>query len=73
MSRPSHPLHQQSDGAGRTNLANQVDVADVDAQLQRGGGDADLDLPVFQLLLGIPPGRPRQAAVVGDDCCFAQA
>ena len=73
VTRAAHPLHQQSDGAWGPDVTHQVDLADVDTQLQRSGGDADLDLSVFQLLLGVPPGRPGQAAVVGDHRLFSQA
>ena len=73
VSGAAHPLHQQSDGARRTNLADQVDLADVDAQFQRRGGDTDLHLSVFQLLLGVPAGGPGQAAVVGDHRFLSQA
>jgi hypothetical protein len=34
----AHALHRGGDGPGRIHLAHQVDAADIDAQLQRGGG-----------------------------------
>ncbi len=36
---PADPLQEGGDAAGGPDLAHQLDRADVDAQLQRGGGD----------------------------------
>jgi hypothetical protein len=46
-------LHGHGDGAGGVDLADEVDVADVDSELERGGGDEDFDLAVFEALLGV--------------------
>ena len=73
MARAAHPLQQHPDGAGRPNLANEVDHANVDTQLQRRRGHADFHLPGFQLLLGGQPGRAGEAAVVGDHQLLTQA
>ena len=36
---PTHPLEEGADGPRGADLADQLDRADVDAQLERGGGD----------------------------------
>ncbi len=59
------PLHGDGDRARGLNLADEVDRADIDTELQRGGGDQDLDLALFQALLGIKTERARERAVVG--------
>ena len=41
-------LHGNADVAGGRYLADEVDVADVDAELERGGSDEDLDLAGFE-------------------------
>ena len=53
-------LQEGGDGTRRTDLANQVDVADVDAQFQRGGGDQYLQVPALELLLRVEPQFLRQ-------------
>ena len=37
MSRAADPLQEAGDGTGRADLADEVDLADIDAELQRGG------------------------------------
>ena len=59
-----HPLQQHPDGAGGTDLANQINIANVDAQLQRRRSHAYLNLPRFQPFLGIQPGGAGKAAVM---------
>ena len=57
---PARPdaLQEGRDRARRAELADQVDVADVDAQLQRGGGDQRLQLAALQPLFGVPGAAP---------------
>ena len=50
-------LHGDGNGARGADLADEVDVADVDAEFERGGGDQDLDLAALQALLGIEAER----------------
>ena len=52
MARAADPLQEAADRARRADLADEVDVADVDAELERGGGDQRLQLAVLQPLLG---------------------
>jgi hypothetical protein len=60
-------LHGYGDGAGAADLADEVDVADVDAEFQRGGGDEDFDLAVFEALLGVEAQGAGERAVVRGD------
>ena len=73
MTGPAHALHEQPDGSGRADLAYQVYVPDVYAQLQRRRGHANPHLAVLQFLFGVQPGRAGQTAVVGDHGLFAEA
>ena len=66
-------LHGDGDGAGGGDLADEVDGADVDAEFERGGGDEDLDLAVFEALLGVEAEGAGERAVVRGDCVFAEA
>jgi len=50
--------------ARRADLANQIDVPDVDPQFQRRRGDDRLELSILQQLLGLLPAAVRQAAMV---------
>jgi hypothetical protein len=72
VARAAGPLQKGGDGAGRADLADQVDVADVQPQLQRGGGHQHLQLAALQALLGIEPRLFRQAAVVRRHRLLAQ-
>ena len=52
MARPADPLQERGDRPRRSDLANQVDVADVDTQFERGRGDDRLELARLQPPLG---------------------
>ena len=64
MARAARALQEGRDRARRSELAHEVDVADVDAELERGGGDEDLELAVLQPLLGLEPQLLGHAAVM---------
>lgn len=66
-------LQERGDRARRAELADQVDLADVDAQLQRGGGHQHLELAALQSLLGVQSQLLRQAAVVRRHVFLAQS
>ncbi len=66
-------LHGDGDGAGGGDLADEVDVADVDAEFERGGGDEDLDFAVLEALLGVEAEGAGERAVVGGDVLGAEA
>ena len=72
MAGAADPLQQARDIARRTDLADQIDVADIDAQFQRRGGDQHLQIAVFEPLLGGQPVLFGHAAVVGRDMFRAQ-
>ena len=58
------PLQEARDRARRAELADQIDVADVDAELERGGRDQRLQLAALQPLLGVEPLLLGEAAVM---------
>ena len=53
MAGAADALHGDGDGASGGDLADEVDVADVDAEFERGGGDENLYLAVFEALFGV--------------------
>ena len=61
------PLQEGRDGAGGAELADQIDIPDVDPELQRGGGHQRLEIAGLEALLGREPALARQAAVVRGD------
>ena len=65
MAGAADALHGYGDGAGGADLADEVDVADVDAEFERGGGDEDFDFAVFEALLGVEAEDAGERAVVG--------
>ena len=62
--RAPDPLQEARDGTRRAELADQIDLADVDAELERGGRDQRLQRTALQTLLGIQPLLLGEAAVV---------
>ena len=72
MARPAHALEADADVARRAYLADEVDVADVDAKLERRRGNADRHVAGLQPLLGVVPRLLRHAAVVRDDLRVAE-
>src|SRR5205807_6223935 len=62
---PPDALQQGRQCPRGTKVADEVDVAHVDAQLQGCGGDDHPQGPRLQALLGSKPGLAGQAAVVG--------
>ena len=55
VSRTTDALQHRGDPAGRADLADEIHLADVDTELQRGGGDHRLERSVFEPLLRIQP------------------
>ncbi len=64
VARAARALQERRDGARRPQLAHELDVADVDAELERRRGDEHLELAVLQALLGLLAQLLRHAAVV---------
>ena len=64
----------QGDGnrARRTDLAHQIDGADVDAEFERRGRDQHFHLAVLQFLFGREAQLAREAAVMRGDIVFAE-
>ncbi len=73
VSRAADALQEGRDAVGRGDLADEVDVPDVDAQLERGGGHQHLELALAQPVLGAEAGLLGEAAVVRGDVVRAQA
>ena len=73
VARASHALQHQADGARRPYLADEVDGADVDAELERRRRDAERDLAGLEPLLGVVAALLRQAAVVRHHRVLAQS
>ena len=72
MAGPADALQEGRDRARRTDLANEVDIADIDPELERGGRDQRLQLAAFEPLLGREPELFRHAAVMGGDGALAE-
>ena len=73
MPGAAHPLQESSDGTGCAELANQVHVANINAQLQRCRRHQCLQLAFLQTGFGRQPLLTGQAAVVGGDMLLAYA
>ena len=72
VSRSADALQRDGDRSRRSDLADEIDGADVDAQLERRGGDDRLELSGFELLFGRQPQLARQAAVMREHRVFAE-
>ena len=66
------PLEEGGDGARRADLAHELDRADVDAELERGGGHQGPQVAGAQAVLGPQAPVLGQAAVVGGDLVGAE-
>ena len=73
MAGTAHALHRHRDRARGVDLADKVDLADVDPELERSRRNQDLDFAVLQALLGIEAERARERAVVARDIFRSQA
>ncbi len=69
---PPDALQEGGDAAGRADLAHQLHRADVDAQLQRGGGDQGPEVTCAEARLHPVAPLLGQAAVVGRHHVLAQ-
>ena len=65
-------LHGDGNCAGAADLADEVDVADIDAQFEGGGGDEDFDVTVFEALLGVEAEGAGERAVMSGDVLGAE-
>src|SRR5215831_5405215 len=73
MPRPPHALEEGCDRARRPELADEVDLADVDAELERSGRHQRLELAVLEPLLGVETLLLGEAAVMRPDLVLAHA
>ena len=64
MAGAADALQEARDRARRADLADEIDVADVDAEFERGGGDQRLQLAALEPLLGVEPLLLGEAAVM---------
>ena len=73
MVRAADALEEGGDAAGRADLAHELDRADVDAELERRGGDERAQVAGAQPRLDPVATLLREAAVVRGDRAVAQA
>ncbi len=66
-------LQQGRDPVRRADLADKIDVADVDAQFERRRRDQRLELPALEPRLGVEPPFLREASMMRRDGFFAEA
>ena len=64
VARSANTLQKRSDAMRGSDLADEIHVADVDAQLQGRSRDERLERSRFQTMLGVESAFLRQAAVV---------
>ena len=72
MTGTADALQKGRDRAWRTNLADEIDVADVDPELERGGRHQGLEFAALQPLFGGEPELLGHAAVMRGDGLFAE-
>ncbi len=72
VARAADPLQPRRDGARRADEATEIDGADVDPELERGGGDHHLEVTGLQQTFGAVAALAGEAAVVGGDRVGAQ-
>ena len=68
----AHALHGDGDRAGGGDLADEVYISYVNAQLKRSGSDEDADLTVLQALLGVEAEFAGERAMVRGDAAGAK-
>ena len=73
VARAADALQEGRDRARRAELADEIDLADVDAELERGGRHQRLQLAALETLLGVEPLLLGEAAVVRGDLVGAEA
>src|SRR5690606_14447585 len=72
VARPADALQERGDRARRADLADEVDVADVDAELERRRRDDGLELAGLEALLGRKAVLLRESPVVRRDGVLAE-
>jgi hypothetical protein len=69
----TYALHGDGDGAWRTNLADKVNIADVDAEFERSGGNKDAALTLLETALGLEAEMAGERTMMGSDLLLAHA
>ena len=72
VARAADALQERRDPVRRAELADEIDVADVDAQFERRRRDERFQLAGLQPLLGLEPMLFREAAVMRRDGVLAE-
>ncbi|SAK95147.1 hypothetical protein AWB82_06876 [Caballeronia glebae] len=65
-------LQKRADRTGRADLADEIDIADIDAQLKRRRGDQHAQFAALQALLRVQTMLAREAAVMRGDRFLAE-
>ena len=73
MVGPPDALQETGDGTSGTDLADQVDIADIDAEFERSSGDQGAQLTRFQSLLRRQTLFTRQAAMMRSNVFIAES
>ena len=73
VTRSTDPLQQRRDAVGRADLADQIDVTDIDAELQRCRGDQRFERAALEAMLRVDARFLGQASVMRGDLLFAEA
>ncbi len=73
VARPADALQERRDAVRRADLAHEVDVADVDAELERCRGNQCLEAARLEPMLRVEPCLLREASMVRRDRPFAEA
>ena len=72
MARTADALQERGDRARRADLADEIDVADVDAELERRGRDERAQFAALEALLGVEAKLLGEAAVMRGDRFLAE-
>ena len=67
------PLQKTRDRARRADLADEIDLADVDAEFERGGCDQRFELAALETLLGVEPLLLGETAMMRGEEMLADA
>src|SRR6185437_2545713 len=72
MAGSAKALERDTDGAWRSYVQSQINVANIDSQFERSGGHQNFQFAIFELALGVQAQLARQAAVVRANNIFTQ-
>ena len=73
VSRSADSLQQRRDPVRRADLADEIDVTDVDAELQRCRGDQRFERAALEPMLGVDARFLGEASVMGGNLLLAEA